>query len=157
MAENTKRLQNKKYLQEIFRTVREMKGIEIVHLKGKFNSTEMRFIGEILEAEYEGKRLISTQLAKRLGITRSAISQIANKLEAQGVIVRVADEINAKIAYIQLSENAMKTYESELEYCLNFVQALVEKFGVKKLETLCSLSKEFVGLVETVKEEKSAR
>ena len=57
-----------------------------------FNNTELRLIGEVVAAKYEGKRLISAQLAKLLGITRSAISQIVNRLEEEKVLIRVPDE-----------------------------------------------------------------
>ena len=66
--------------------------------KTRFNNTEFRLIGEIVSAKYEGKRLISTQIAKRLGITRSAVSQIVNRLEKQCVVQRVPDDVDKKIA-----------------------------------------------------------
>lgn len=49
-----------------------------------FNNTEMRLIGTIILNDECGKKLISTQIADNLGITRSAVSQIVNKLEKKG-------------------------------------------------------------------------
>ncbi|MFQ7077253.1 MAG: MarR family transcriptional regulator [Christensenellaceae bacterium] len=46
-------------------------------------------LGEVILAGYDGKRIISTQLVARLGVTRSAVSQMVNKLEARGIVRRV--------------------------------------------------------------------
>ena len=153
MAASQQKERKKENLKKVFQIMREVKNLEIVRFKGHFNNTEMRLINEVLEADYEGQRLISTQLAKRLGVTRSAVSQIVNKLEKQGVIVRTADEVDRKIAYIELSDTSAKAYQTELKYCLDFVDKTVEKFGEEKLKKLCDLSSEFLALVEETKKE----
>ena len=84
----------------VFSLLKKREEIIISDKKTRFSNTELRLLFEILTAKYEGKRLISTQLAKRLGVTRSAISQIVNRLEEEGVVRRVADDVDRKIAYI---------------------------------------------------------
>ena len=116
--------------------------------KTHFNSTEIRLIGEILSAEDEGKRLISTRLAEILGITRSAVSQIVNKLEQEGVVRRVADDVDRKIAYIEVTEEALDHYGEDLRLCMDYVGGIVKKFGEKKFETMYSLIEEFTALME---------
>ncbi|MBE5753636.1 MAG: MarR family transcriptional regulator, partial [Clostridiales bacterium] len=97
---------------------------------------------------YKGERLISTQLAKKLDVTRSAVSQIVKKLEKDGVIKRVPDEIDKKIAYIELTENSLDGYKKAKEEGEVFVGKLIENFGKNKLDSLLSLSEEFWEIIE---------
>ena len=77
------------YLKEIFTLVRKVETLTTADKKTLFNNTEFRMLGEIICAKYAGKRVISTQLAQILGVTRSAISQMVSRLEEQGVVKRV--------------------------------------------------------------------
>ena len=155
MASRTKDLKternatgNEKYLNGIFTMMKNMDNLTVADKSTRFNSTEMRMIGEIMASRYVGKRLISTQLAQLLGITRSAVSQIVNRLEAQGILQRVADEVDRKIAYIEITENALEMYGDDLKICVDFVGRVVERFGVEKFNNMCAAFEEFCAMVE---------
>ena len=143
--------ENKEYLRRIFAMLKRMEGLMTLPDKKKYNLTDIRLMSEIVLAECEGRRLISTQLAARLGITRSAVSQIVNKLEAQGVICRVADEVDRKIAYIELTENSRGKFEEEVKEYSDLVGQFVARFGAAKMEKLFSLIEEFEAVVQAVK------
>ena len=98
-------------------------------------------------AGYGGKRIISTQLASRLGVTRSAVSQMVNKLEARGIVKRVPDEVDRKIAYIELSSAALTYYNEEKGVCCSLVGEVIDKLGVDKVDKLLALSDEFIDTV----------
>ena len=138
-------------LGKIFSLLRKRESIIIADKKMRFNQTELRMLSEIISASYEGKRLISTQLAKRLGITRSAVSQIVNRLEEAGVVKRVADAVDRKIAYIEVTDETMETYNADIQACGLFVGKVVRKFGEEKFEEMYSLIEEFIGLIEEEK------
>ena len=155
MASRTKDLKteknatgNEKYLNGIFTMMKNMDNLTVADKSTRFNSTEMHMIGEIMASRYVGKRLISTQLAQLLGITRSAVSQIVNRLEAQGILMRVADEVDRKIAYIEITESALEMYGDDLKICVDFVGRVVEKFGVEKFNNMCAAFDEFCAMVE---------
>jgi DNA-binding MarR family transcriptional regulator len=116
--------------------------------KTYFNQTELRLIGEVLSAKNQGKRLISTQIAKLIGVTRSAVSQIVNHLEARGVVKRVADDVDKKIAYIEIADGVLEQYGKDLNSCIDFVTDLIERFGEDRFNTMCDLFNEFVNLIE---------
>jgi DNA-binding MarR family transcriptional regulator len=118
----------------------------------RFNNTEMRLIGQILAFRYVGKRLISTQLAQLLGITRSAVSQIVNRMEKVGVLRRVPDSVDRKIAYIELTEDALETYKEDLAVCKVFIGRTVEKYGKEKFNRMVE---NFVEFFSMLNEEKS--
>lgn len=158
MASRTKNLKteknatgNEKYLNDIFAMMKNMDNLTVADQKTRFNSTEIRLIGEILASRYVGKRLISTQLAKLLGITRSAVSQIVNRLETEGIVKRVPDDVDRKIAYIEITDEALNTYGKDLEVCKDFMGRVVKKFGVEKFEKMCTSFEAFCALVEEEK------
>lgn len=134
------------YLLKIFQMLKKREGIVIGDKKTHFNNTELRMIHELIVAKYEGRRLISSQLARILGVTRSAVSQIVNRMEADGVIVRIPDEKDKKIAYVELAESTLKTYEEDIATYTRFVDGLIEEFGKEKFDTMYELFNEFVDL-----------
>ena len=135
------------YLVKIFDLMRVKENITINDRNAKFKSTEMRLLSEVLLAKYENKRLISAQLARLLGVTRSAVSQIVNNLEERGVIVRVPDAIDRKIAYVELADGVLESYKEDLETAREFANDLVKEFGEEKFETMCELYMSFATLV----------
>ena len=143
--------ENEKYLHQIFQLLKKRENAAIAGKKGAFNDTELRLLGEILSARVEGKRLISTQLASILGVTRSAISQIVNRLEARGVVKRVADSVDRKIAYIEATDEVLVEYEREIKIAAAFAGSVVKKYGVEKFRSLCELADEFLTLLEKEK------
>ena len=155
MASRTKDLKteknatgNEKYLNGIFSMMKQMDNLTVADKKTRFNSTEMRMIGEIMASRYVGKRLISTQLAQLLGITRSAVSQIVNRLEETGVLKRVPDAVDRKIAYIEVTEETMDSYRADMKTCGDFVGRVVERFGEEKFKQMKCLLEEFMEMMD---------
>ena len=147
---------NREYLGKIFAMLKRMENVALIGKETRFNRSELRLLTEILLAKCEGKRLISTQLAKRLNITRSAVSQIVNQMEAQGIVKRVADDVDRKIAYIEFTGEAMEHYEKEVATASKFIGALLNELGTEKMDRLLVLAEDFANAVESVnkKEEK---
>lgn len=141
-----------KYMYMLFSLMRKRESIVISDKKTKFNSTEIRLLFEIITAQHEGKRLISTQLASLLGITRSAVSQIVNRLEESGVVKRVADDVDRKIAYIEITEERMESYREDLAKCQDFIERVVKDFGEENFQTMCTLLNDFIDCVEKEKQ-----
>jgi DNA-binding MarR family transcriptional regulator len=131
--------------------MKQMNNLVVADQKTRFNNTELRLLGEILAANQVGKRLISTQLAELLGLTRSAISQIVNRLEAEGIVKRVADDVDRKIAYIEITEETLATYGEDIKVCVEFISRVVNNFGVEKFNMMCQSFEEFCDLVQVEK------
>ena len=140
-----------KYMYMLFSLMKKREDIIISDKKTQFNSTEIRLLFEILSAKHEGKRLISTRLASLLGITRSAVSQIVNRMEKDGVLRRVPDDVDRKIAYIEVTEKAQEKYGADLLLCAQFVDTIVRKFGENKFEKMCTLFGDFFKLLQEEK------
>ncbi len=142
---------NEEYLLKIFAMIRQTENIVVVNRESRFNHTELRLFFEVAFAKYEGRRLISTQLASRLGVTRSAVSQMVNKMEKEGLLTRIPDDVDRKIAYIQLTEEAKEAYQGEFNAAAEFVGQIVDEFGEAKMDKLLSLAEEFSAIVSKTK------
>lgn len=149
---NEVRKTNEEYLSRIFSMCKKMEGVTMLKDKTELNTTELRLVGEIIYANCEGKRLISTQLAKRLSITRSAVSQIVNNLEERGIVKRVADSIDRKIAYIELTDSTLEVYHIAKAKAENLVGEVIKVFGKENLDKLLSLSDKFFEVVENIRQ-----
>ena len=148
---NKKLSTNEQYMQTLYETVKKRERFAITNKCTHFNDTELALLAEIISAAYEGKRLISTQIATRLGITRSAVSQIVNRLEKEGIVMRVPDEVDRKIAYIDFTEKAVEIYKKDWNCCKEYVGNVVNKYGAEKFYQLCSMYTEFIDLLEEEK------
>ena len=142
---------NEEYWREIFSMCKKMESITMIKDKKELNTTELRLVGEIIFANCEGERLISTQLAERLCITRSAVSQIVSNLESRGILKRVADPVDRKIAYIELTDSSMGVYQVAKESAERSVSKIVETFGRENLDQLLALSDKFWEVVENIR------
>ena len=131
-------------MQEMYAIGKRLEELKIFHRAMPFNNTEMQMMREIIAAKERGSRVISSGLAKLLGITRSAVSQMVNKLESKGVVRRVPDSRDKKIAYIELSENARSIYEESRARVNGLLERIVAKLGEEKVEHFITGTNEFI-------------
>ncbi len=148
---------NEKYLNVAFDLFQKTERLAVTKKSNCFNDTEMRLLGVILSEKRKGNRLISTQLADRLGITRSAISQIVNRLESHGVVKRVADEVDRKIAYIEVTEETLTAYAKTYRQCCAFIGDVVDEFGADRFDAMCSEIGAFLSVYEKHKNENETK
>ena len=131
-------------LQELYSIARRLESAQLFNHAFPFNNTEMQLIKEILRAKETGGRMISSRLAKVLGITRSAVSQMVSKLEAKNVVKRVPDGKDRKIAYIELSDTARAQYEDMKGRVNAILTSVIGELGDEKVETFVKSAHEFV-------------
>ena len=158
MKKTTKKVsQNENYVRAFYQIVKKSEGLYLTAKNARFSDTELRLIAEISAASHENKRLISTQLATKLGVTRSAVSQIVNRLEEAGAIKRVPDAIDRKIAYIEVTDETMDSYRADIKTCSDFIGRVVEKFGAEKFQQMKNLLEEFMDKMEEEKQQEAVR
>lgn len=145
-------METTEYLKLVFRIMKRMEKLSLTGEKMHFNNSEMRLIEEVAVAKVAGERIISTQIAKALGVTRSAVSQMVNKLEERNVVKRVPDKIDRKIAFIELTDEANQVYEEEKDRLCGVIDKVIEEMGQEKFETFLALANEFVNLIDKNKE-----
>lgn len=141
------------FLREIYRISKRLEEVKIFDDKLTLNNTEMQMVREIILAKESGRRLISSRLAKNLGITRSAVSQMVNKMEDRKIVCRVPDAKDRKIAYIELSEKALDAYNQMKERVNLFVQKIIDRLGEGKVGDFLTKANEFLNVCGEVLQE----
>lgn len=127
------------YLVKFFQVAKGMESVQLFPQSAEFSNTEFRMLREIcLEAE-KGKSIISSELARRLGVTRSAVSQIVTKLERQGVVCRIASDTDRKIAYVKLSDSARAVFEEQCKQANMLIEKVVADYGEEKMDRLMAM------------------
>ena len=112
------------------------------------NRTEAMLLRIVGEQEAHGKKIISTQIADCLHITRSAVSQTVDRLEERGYIVRRAAENDKKIAYIELSEEERERQRPDIEAMSEKFDRVKAKMGEKEMEQLAQLMERFIAYAD---------
>ncbi len=139
------------YLVKLFQTIKDMEELNLFADTAKLSKTEFRLIREVLLEREKGRGIISSELARRLGITRSAVSQIVTKLEKQGTVQRVASPTDRKIAYICLSDRAMAIFEGQCAHANEIIGGVVEELGEEKMKALIAAYDEFLEVFARVR------
>ena len=119
----------------------------------QLSGTEFRLLQEVLEEHEAGHKIISSELARRLGITRSAVSQIVTKLERRNIVKRTPSDKDKKIAYIMLSDYSAQMIEEQGERVNAFIGKVVGRFGEERMQTLLSETEALTEVFHTVKNE----
>ncbi len=137
----------------LLQLAKEMESVAVFFESEHFSKTEFRLLREVVFEQKQGKKIIASELARRLGITRSAVSQLINKLEERGIVERTHSPTDRKISYVELTENANTLFAREYERANEVLNRVVEAVGKEKLNTLVSASEEFVEAFKSVTEE----
>lgn len=138
------------YLFKLIQIIKELEDVDFFMGDAQLNNTEFRLLREIVMDGDQGKGIISSELARRLGITRSAVSQTVSKLEKRNIVKRVASPTDRKIAYICLSEHAVSVFEKQCEQANEVMARVVKELGEKKLRNLITAYDEFAEVLTRI-------
>lgn len=141
------------YLLKLICITKSMEGLALFDEANRLSRTEFRLIREVLMEREKGNEIISSELARRLGITRSAVSQIVTKLEARNIVLREDSPTDRKIAYIRLSDHALAVFERQCEFANGVIESVVEKIGVEKMNGLIEGYDEFANILSKTRME----
>lgn len=141
------------YLIKLIQTTKDFEGINFFSGDAQLGKTEFRLLREIVMEGEKGGRIISSELARRLGVTRSAISQIVTKLEEKNIVQRVDSPTDKKIAYVQLSDRALSIFEEQCTQANALMERAVKEFGEDRLRELISAYDDFFIVLSKVKKE----
>lgn len=120
----------------------------------ELNRTEVAMLSLIGRAELIDDKVISTQIAKELNITRSAVSQTVDRLVEKGHVRREASPYDKKIAYIVLTEEYRDGIKGKIEENISLTESVLQEMGERDAETFLLSVRRFYSLREKVKKEK---
>ena len=93
----------------------------------------------------EGPRTVS-EVAKELGVSVSGVTQLADRLEAAGLIARQAEEGDRRVRRLALTERGVELVQRRTERRVRSAQELLAKLPAARrkavLETLHALAEE---------------
>ena len=141
------------YLIKLFQIIKDMENVSLFRERAKLSKTEFALLREIVMEGENGRKIISSELARRLGITRSAVSQLVTKMEKEGVVKRVASPTDRKIAYIQLSDESVAVFEEQCKEANDIMQRVVDKMGEDRIRELIATYDEFFAALTQVQKE----
>ena len=142
------------YLIKSFELMRTLENIDFFAGVTNLSRTEFHLLREVILDSEKGKHIISSEIARRLGITRSAVSQIVTKMEQRGIVNRVASPTDRKIAYICLSEQSMAVFEEQCKRANETMQRIVDIYGEDKIKTFFAEYDELRKVVDQVMKER---
>ena len=141
-----------KYLVKLIEVAKGLEKLDFFMGKATLSKTEFRLLQEVVIEQEKGNDIISSELARRLGVTRSAVSQIVTKLEEKNIVKRTAAEFDRKIAYIRLSDYAYSMFVKQCEQANAAMEELGKQFGMERLDKFIDeydeLCKAFCKIVE---------
>ena len=146
-------MESGKYLNKLILTVKFMEGLDMMPANVNLTQTEFRLIREIVMEREAGKQIISSEIARRLNITRSAVSQLVTKLEKRGVVERMPSPTDRKIFYVVLSESSLNVFKQQCDEANKLINRVVEGFGQEKIDRLIELYEEFASVFDRVRVE----
>ena len=141
------------YLIKLIEIIKEMEEVDFFVGNTKLTTTEFRLLREILIEEERGEKIISSELARRLGITRSAISQLVSKLEERNIVERVASATDKKIAYVCFTDYALRLFDEQCKVSNEIMNRVVQKMGEEKLDALIAGYNEFAMALSDARKE----
>ena len=148
-------MENNEFVAVFMQIVRKIENLDLFAASAKFSKTEFRILREIVMENEKGNEIIASELSRRIGVTRSAISQIVNKMEKDGTVKRVPAPNDKKIAYVRLSERTLAIYEEQCKQADECLSKMVSIYGKDKMDAFIGSCKEIIAIYETVKKELS--
>ncbi len=140
------------YLIKLIQIAKDMENLGLFS-EAKLSKTEFRLLREVLMEREQGRNIISSELARRLGITRSAVSQLIAKMEKRNIVKRVDSPTDKKIAFVQLSDEAYGVFETQCKQANEMMERITKELGEEKLSSLVSAYDEFLAVFQRVTNE----
>ena len=146
-------MESGKYLNKLILTVKFLEGLNMLPENVNLSQTEFRLIREIVMEREAGNQIISSEIARRLNVTRSAVSQLVTKLEKRGVVKRVASPTDRKIFYVVLSESSLAIFKQQCDEVNELIGRVIKEFGQDKTDQLIELAEEFATVFDRLRKE----
>lgn len=141
------------YLVKQIQLMKDLDGMDIFMGKSELSKTEFRLLREVVVEREQGRDIIASELSRRLGITRSAVSQIISRLEEKNIVRRLPSQTDKKTAYIRLSDHAAGLFAEHCERANRFMARAAEEFGTDRLDDFFSEYGEWLKVCKKIKEE----
>lgn len=100
------------------------------------SETEFNLISLVTEAQEKKEHINLTTLSNKLKVTRSAITQITNKLEKKKYIEKYTLSSNKKEIYLKIGKKAIEQYNLVMGKITIFFEKLFEQVGQEGIDNI---------------------
>jgi len=117
----------------------------ICNFSKELSETEFNLISIVTEHQKNREHINLTTLSERLNVTRSAVTQLANKLENKGYIEKYSLLTNKKEIYLKIGKKAIEQYNMIMDKITMFFEKLFKKIGqegIDNIEKYIAIAKE---------------
>ena len=112
------------------------KAFGISNFSKELTDTEFNLIAIVNEYCENEQNINLTTISDKLNITRSAVTQLATKLELKGYIEKYTLESNKKEIYLKIGNKAIKQYQFIMDQVSIFFERLFNEVGQEGIDNI---------------------
>ena len=112
------------------------KSLGFCHFSKELSETEFKLISLVTRAQENHENINLTTISTEVDVTRSAITQIVNKLEKKDYIEKYSLSTNKKEIYLRIGKKAIEQYDYIISKVSEFFERLCEAIGQEGVENL---------------------
>ncbi len=106
------------------------------NFSNELSETEFKLLSLVADAQNVNNNINLTTISSALNVTRSAVTQMVNKLVEKNYIEKYTLETNKKEIYLKIGKNAYEQYNIVMEKMTLFFERLFEAIGPEGVENL---------------------
>lgn len=129
------------------------KALGINHFSKELSETEFKLIALVSDAYDNNENINLITISNELNITRSAVTQLAKKLEEKGYVERYMLSTNKKEIYLKVGSKAISQYNNIMEKISCFFERLYSEVGQEGMDDIERYIQVFKKIGKEMKEE----
>ena len=108
----------------------------INNFSSELSETEFKLISLVAEAQENNYDIKLSEISEKLNVTRSAITQVTNKLVEKKYIEKYTLETNKKEIYLKIGKKAIEQYNIVMSKITTFFERLFKEIGQEGIENI---------------------
>jgi len=105
----------------------------------------LMFVLNAYKGKFKKEVLPICELSQRLNTTQPAVTQLVNRLEAKGLVVREADQADRRTVLVRATAYGVRTFKKEYETALCAIEEIAARMGEQRAQQLLELVEAFAG------------
>ena len=129
------------------------KALGVNQFSKELSETEFKLIALVADAYDNNENINLITISNELNITRSAVTQLAKKLEEKGYVERYMLSTNKKEIYLKVGSKAISQYNNIMEKISCFFERLYSEVGQEGMDDIERYIQVFKKIGKEMKEE----
>ena len=108
----------------------------ISNFSKELSETEFKLISLVADAQEKNENINLTTISTELNVTRSAVTQIVNKLMSNDYLQKYTIESNKKEIYLRIGDKAIEQYNLVMSKIMYFFEKLFDEIGQEGIDNI---------------------